>query len=281
MRQWLLWGLCASLLGGGLVACGEDTEEDPQEQGPQEIQLQIQAMVGEQAFSCSESYEGLGRSGASTWTPRDFRFYVHNVRLLTQDGQEVPLELTQDGAWQVEDVVLLDYEDKTGSCENGTTQVNDTITGTAPAGDYTGVAFDVGVPFELNHADQAAAPSPLNLTGMFWSWQNGYKFMRIDGFTDGLPEGYNLHLGSTGCQGDVGAVTGCDNGNRPSVRLEGWTPGKPLVIDLAALVAGAALEEDLGGQPGCMSNPMDMDCPMIFDALGLNDATQTVFRVAP
>lgn len=50
----------------------------------------------------------------------------------------------------------------------------------AGAGRYTGLAFDMGVPFALNHADVTAAPSPLNIQALWWNWQGGYKFMRVD-----------------------------------------------------------------------------------------------------
>lgn len=274
--NWIRAGVLGLGAALALGACGEETEEDA---APIALRLPIRAMVGDQAFACGQTYQGLGRTGASTWTPRDFRLYVYNVRLITASGEEVPVALTQDGAWQDGDVALLDYEDASADCANGTPQRNGEVVGEAPAGDYTGITFGIGVPFARNHENQATAPSPLNISGLFWSWQSGYKFARIDGFTEGLPQGYNLHLGATGCQGEVGEVTGCDNENRPEVRLEGWTPGEGLVLDLGALLGEAALDADLGGQPGCMSNPMDMDCPPIFKALGLSDATQSFVRV--
>jgi len=58
--------------------------------------------------------------------------------------------------------------------------MNSTLTGTAPQGDYTGISFEVGVPFELNHADPTLAAPPMNLTSMFWNWRAGYRFMRVD-----------------------------------------------------------------------------------------------------
>ena len=32
----------------------------------------------------------------------DFRLYVHDVRLVTEGGDEVPVTLEQDGVWQHE-----------------------------------------------------------------------------------------------------------------------------------------------------------------------------------
>ena len=70
----------------------------------------------------------------------------------------------QDGLWQYENVALLDFEDKTGGCRDvGTVETNAQVVGTVPEGDYTGLTFDLGVPFELNHIDASTAPSPLNV----------------------------------------------------------------------------------------------------------------------
>ena len=83
---------------------------------------------------------------------------------------EEPLSLEQDGAFHNGEVALLDFEDDTGSCSNGTAQTHTQITGTVPEGEYTGLRFTIGVPAERNHVNQATAPSPLNIEGMFWSW---------------------------------------------------------------------------------------------------------------
>ena len=134
--------------------------------------LTFAAKVGSEAFSCGSTYTGLGADD-STVHPVDFRFYVHDIRLLDDSGAEVPVALTQDGLWQHEGVALLDFENRTGSCSNGTVQLNDVVVGTVPFGSYAGVAFKLGVPFELNHTDIATAPSPLNLSSMFWGWNPG------------------------------------------------------------------------------------------------------------
>src|SRR5690606_33699956 len=106
---------------------------------------------------------------------------VSAIELLDGQGNGTPLTLEQDGLWQYEDVALLDFEDGTGLClDAGTAELNDTVIGSVPAGDYVGVRFLLGVPFELNHQDVGMAPSPLNVPSMFWTWQGGYKFARVD-----------------------------------------------------------------------------------------------------
>ena len=145
----------------------------------QEVTINFAAYVGQSEFACGESYEGVGIE-ESTITPTDFRFYVSDVALIDEDGNAVPLELEQDGKWQYQNTALLDFENGTNACDNGTPAINTVITGTVPEGDYQDLQFTMGVPQKLNHDDAAIAPSPLNLTSMWWNWQAGYKFMRVE-----------------------------------------------------------------------------------------------------
>ena len=151
----------------------------------QEVAINFEAWVGDEEFACGESYEGVGVN-ESTITPTDFRFYVSDVALINEDGNAVPLELEQDGKWQYQNTALLDFEDGTNACDNGTAEMNTTVVGTVPEGDYQSIQFTMGVPEELNHEDAAIAPSPLNLTSMWWNWQGGYKFLRVDMETEAI-----------------------------------------------------------------------------------------------
>jgi len=145
----------------------------------QPVRLQFQGVVGDEVFSCESTYTGLGRMD-STVAVTDFRLYVSDVSLINEAGDRIPVTLEQDGMWQYENVALLDFEDRSGNCANGTPATRTEVVGTVPAGTYTGVEFTLGVPFDLNHNDATLAPSPLNLTSMWWNWQGGYKFVRVD-----------------------------------------------------------------------------------------------------
>lgn len=250
---------------------GKDTDEtDTSAHEDLDVALAFAPMAGTQPFACGTPVTGIGTS-ASTWDPLDFRLFVSNVRLIRADGEEVPLELEQDGAWQYESTALLDFEDGSGSCNNGNTNTNTTIRGTVPDWSYTGVRFDVGVPFDLNHGDVGVAPSPLNLSSMFWNWEGGYKFIRLEGKTTGQPDGYILHLGSTGCVSDVdGNVTACDAENIVPVELTDLNPvNDTIVVDIAALFATTNVDEAGMMMAGCMSGPGDAACAPVFDKLGL------------
>jgi uncharacterized repeat protein (TIGR04052 family) len=144
--------------------------------------------------------------------------------------------------------------------------------GTVPAGDYDGIRFKMGVPFDLNHDNPATAPAPLQSTTMQWSWQSGYKFLRIDSGSFSMTD-WRMHLGSTDCDGDpvAGGTTFCSNPNRVDVELGSFDPEADTVVaDFAALVDGAELDVNQADTPvGCMSDVADADCGPVFENLGL------------
>jgi uncharacterized repeat protein (TIGR04052 family) len=256
---------------------------------PQEITLRFSGGVGDQVFSCGDEYEGIGTTQA-TLIPTDFRFYVSDIRLVTEEGEEVPLSLDQDfQPWQFDDVALLDFEDGSGPCGSlGNSLLNDTVRGTVPHGEYTGVRFEMGIPFDLNHGNQATAPDPLSLGALFWSWQGGYKFIRVDSINLSGQE-FRVHLGSTGCEGDPprSPVTSCAQPNRVAVELDEFDVHSDVIVaDLAALLADSNIEFNTPDTPpGCMANQTDPDCDAVFANFGLsredgtsNPSAQKFFR---
>ncbi len=299
-----------------LVACDDDEQAEehadasPQfdaatnnpDAGAQAISLQFGAKVGGEDFSCSQqgaarTYSGVGSQASETGF-KDFRFYVSNVRLLDPSGNEVAMTLTNDGAFQLQEgdqhVALLDFEDGTGSCsDTGNTPLNTTILGSVPEGTYTGVVFELGIPFTMNHLDVATAQSPLNIGALYWAWASGHKFMRVDYNVGGVP--WNLHLGSTMCVSD-GMTTPpteeCSRPNRATIRLENFDPSVDTIeFDAAAIVAQSDISMNLGDPtPGCMSFPHDEpDCTALYTALGMTYTSgvcttdcsdQTAFRIA-
>jgi uncharacterized repeat protein (TIGR04052 family) len=255
------------------------------------VTIQFAAHNGDTPVACDTTYDDLGSEPAEVEV-MDFRFYLSNIRLITSEGEEVALALTQDELWQYEDVVLLDFEDGTGRCADaGNDALNDKIIGTIHEGDYIGIAFTVGLPFELNHLDTTTAPSPLNIPAMWWNWQFGYKFIRVDLMAGQTP--WFIHLGSTACEAEDGntpPAEPCANANLMEVRFEDFNVDEnTIVADLAGLVAGINLNESMPEPPGCMSGPDDPDCEVLFPNLGLELATglcpegecseQTFFRI--
>ena len=240
---------------------------------PLPVRIPFAARVGGQPFACDRSYAHVGSNGQG-FTPQDLRLFVHDVALVDAAGGATPVALDDDGHWQGAGVALLDFENGSGACANGTPGTHTVLTGTAPRGAFVGVRFILGVPFTLNHANPVEAKPPLNLGQMNWSWQGGYKFLRFEGSsTDG--HGYRVHLGSTGCEGSFAAVTHCARDNQVTVQLDGFRLGASvIVLDLAALLAHVDLAASpADGSPGCLSEADDPDCAAPFAALGLDLAT--------
>ena len=269
-RTWKFF-LTALVFGAVLNACEDDAMEP---EGPMDVAINFAARVNGAAFACGTSYDNVGAS-STTINIVDFRLYVHDVRLVSSSGAEVPVELEQDGQWQLDDLALLDFEDGSGACVNGTAATNTSVRGQVPAGDYDGIRFRLGVPFELNHQDQTVAPPPLDLSSLFWVWNGGYKFARIDHTSEARPEGWNVHLGSTGCapMGDPTVpATSCANEHRPELSFAAFDYATSTVVaDYGALLAGSDLTTNAEGTAkGCQSFPGDADCPPVMNRFGLD-----------
>src|SRR5690606_14058964 len=157
-----------------------DTADTADTAMTQPVTLQFAARVGAEDFACGGAYSNVGTAMANIEV-NDFRFYVSNVRLIDDGGNEVAVTLTDDDLWQDDSVALLDFEDASMGCAaNGTTETNSTVVGTVPEGTYTGVVFELGGPFEKNHHDVAAADAPLSVGARLWVWQEDRNFGRID-----------------------------------------------------------------------------------------------------
>ncbi|MGE3645130.1 MAG: MbnP family copper-binding protein [Beijerinckiaceae bacterium] len=274
----------------------------------QPVRINFAAELGGKPFSCVSKFNHIG-SARTTVSPADFRLFVSNVALIDATGKAVPVELDQDGKWQYKNVALLDFENGAGSCTNGTPDMRTIVSGKVPPGEYKGLRFEIGVPFELNHQDPTLAPSPLNLTAMFWTWQGGYKFIKVDmdsgdkppmtggmkpamqhgaGMNGGMKpamkghghmggmgasSGFSIHLGSTMCKAEsrTSAPTACANGNRVAIEYRNFDLGKNLVVfDPAPVVADVDVSKNTAGtSAGCMSFPNDPECNAVMPQLGL------------
>jgi uncharacterized repeat protein (TIGR04052 family) len=180
------------------------------------------------------------------------QFYVSNVQLLQGNGSWERLALSAVPPWQSEQVALLDLK-------GPQPERHFEVTGTAAGGSYSGVRFIVGVPFDLNHANPLTASAPLNRAELFWSWQSGYKFLRVE-LTD-QEHASAFHLGSTGCS-SASALRPpqlpCKQPNVIRVELRGFDPvSQPIEIHLSQLVAAlrqsnqAACTGDYESDPAC------------------------------
>lgn len=176
------------------------------------LALRFAAQAGDEVLKTSATepaanqpvYQGLGQD-AKPLRPLDFRFYLHDLKLLNAQGQETPVTLAAN-AWQYRNLALVDLDQAT------TPEFNDVVRGTVPSGTYTGLRFTLGVPADLNHVDKNLGEGPHasphailawdnHATGMGWSWMAGRKYAKIDFAIpqgDGTEKMYSFHFGGLG-----------------------------------------------------------------------------------
>jgi len=192
-------------------------------------------------------------------------FYVHDVVLHTADGGDVPLTFDHTD-WQDGRVALIDM--------SGAAAGNDTVRGTLSQAHaaFTGVRFLVGVPFDLNHGDPLAAGAPLNRGEMFWAWQSGYKFLRVDLSDPRAP--WSFHLGSTGCSSGSAIrppTSPCAQPNVVTVELSGFDPTQhPIQVHIEPLTAAM---RDSNPRACTGSYATDPACAAGYAATGLDVRT--------
>ena len=261
------------------LGCGTDDEGAMNLDAGVPVRLDFVAEVGGQPARCGQAFAGLGVTGA-TAELADARLYVSQVQVRGTDGVWRSAALTEDGAWQHQNVALLDFEDGSGACiGSGSVETNHTVIGTAPSA-FDAVRFSVGVPFGLNHLDSSTAEAPLNTPGMYWAWKAGYKFLRVDWKAPvGAPVSrWNVHVGAGACVSPskvVAPTAPCGRPNLATVELAGFDASKKIVLNLGALVQGANLSANTPSTaPGCMSQPGEpVDCGPIFQSLGMDFAS--------
>ena len=253
---------------------------------PRDVTINFAAQVNGADFNCGQTYTGIG-TGGNTFKVSDFRMYINGAHIHDEaTGVQYNIELNQDGEWQLDDVAMLDFEDASVSADcNGTPETNTVLRGkvTVPASvdlSDTEVCFEVGVPEDKNHLDEATAASPLNASGMLWAWKVGRKYVRIDaiGDPDGVNNKFNLHLGAQGCPGASATAppdSACTVPNRFEVCVANFDVDNSVIaVDPAPVLEANDVTVNLNGgptaKPGCQSFIDDNDCEEIMPRLGLD-----------
>lgn len=211
-------------------------------------------------------------------------FYIYDITLLDADKQRHPFLLDSS-----------DYPDQVALIVLASTQQHFSLAGVAAAKDFQALEFTVGVPEHLNHHNPLRAQAPLNDSSMFWSWQQGYKFLRIDGVyandrsASGSEGNWVFHLGSTGCDSPSALrppEEPCRNSHRVRVHLQDFDPQHHRIdVNLESLTRQLA---DAGDVNCSGSYQLQDVCMRMLRTLGLNPEsgnceqeclTQTLFQL--
>ena len=196
----------------------------------------------------------------------ELQFYISDLTMIDSSGAGVRVRLDDRHPWQNEGAALISLA---VGCAESPEPGNRMVSGSVARGRYAAVEFSVGVPFERNHLNPMRAAPPLNVPSMFWTWQTGYKFLRLD-----LGNAWSFHLGSTGCVSDSAMRPPrqpCRQPNVTRIRLPVETAqGGNVLIDLDALLAGI----DTTSADNCVGAYRERRaCRQLLEALGLDADT--------
>ena len=160
------------------------------------FELKANVNVGDAPLELGKTYK---TPNGTQYVVDMLRFYASNVQLVKADGSSLSVpgvSLTNLMADAPAAAKLMDG----GQVNNVTASKRVTFFKLqAPAGEYKGLRFEVGVPKDLNHRDASTMALPLGLdSGMFWAWNPGYIFFRLEGKTivDGKSQPWLLHMGT-------------------------------------------------------------------------------------
>lgn len=124
-----------------------------------------------------------------------FQYYVSNFKLTKTDG--TVYTYPQDSSY----FAIVSPTDETITLKN------------VPAGDYNKVTFTIGVDSARSVADiskRTGVLDPTNAKAMYWSWNSGYIFVKLEG-TSGATNFYR-HIGLYGgYPGDTNSVRKINN----------------------------------------------------------------------
>jgi uncharacterized repeat protein (TIGR04052 family) len=147
--------------------------------------------------------------------------------------------------------------------------------------DITRLRFTLGVPFALNHLNPLTQPSPLNDSSMFWVWQTGHKFLRLELATATANDNWLFHLGSTGCSAPSvmrAPKQPCAQPNQVVVELPFPKQSDPQInnihFDLNKLLQGVNVTMN----SSCQSAPDDKNCIKPLNNIGVT-GQQKVFSL--
>jgi hypothetical protein len=181
------WTLTASLLvttvlGLAVFSCHE-TEVTPT--GRMRIAFDNVAGASNLTLGAGTYQNAAGES----FTVTKFNYFVSNIRLRKEDGRE--FAVPQDSSY------FLVQEDKPASQTISLSNI--------PAGNYTGISFVVGVDSLRSLADISQRTGVLDPglnDGMYWEWNSGYIFMKLEGQSAVAPAAQNnaffFHIGGFG-----------------------------------------------------------------------------------
>ena len=232
LSQYILALLCPIIL---LSSCKKDTDEISADT-KSSFTLEFEHQVNGAALALNSST--YKNAKGEDYKINVFKYYVSNVKLSKADGT----------TYLIPESYLLIDESKPSS---KLVTISD-----VPTGDYTKIEYTIGVDYARNFAGaQTGALDPIN--GMFWTWNSGYIFVKLEGTSPQSAAAGNMltfHIGGVTDPNNTirTFVTELNTANPLRVRIDG-KPNMHFIVNAAALFTGktdisfATLNFTMGG----------------------------------
>jgi hypothetical protein len=184
MKTTVTYSLWAIFISLAMLAC---QTKDPVPTG--QLRLAFDNVVG-----ASDLKLGTGtykNAAGESFVITKFNYYVSNIRLRRSDGTDYVVPQSTS--------YFLVQEDLPASQTIALTNV--------PTGDYTGISFLIGVDSlrslaDINERTGVLDPGIATHDPMYWDWNTGYIFMKMEGTSASAPAAQNnqffYHVGGFG-----------------------------------------------------------------------------------
>lgn len=161
------------VMGMAFLSCKDDDDKTPTSG---DVILEVTHVAGNQNVDVTGATNYTNNFGES-FNVTKLKYHISNVQLLKNDAV----------AYTMPESYFLVDEALQSSTKLRLPRV--------PPGNYTGVRFLLGVDSTRNVSGaQTGALDPVN--GMFWTWNSGYIFFKMEGGSPAAPSGnYIYHIG--------------------------------------------------------------------------------------
>ena len=201
-----------------LVSCKKNNSES-EISGNGSMEIEFENKVGSQPLILnSQTYKN---ANGDDFTISSFKYYISNVQLIKADGKAVVLPETY---------YLIDAADKASAHQ---------LAEKIPAGDYVSIKMTIGVDSAHNFLGaQAGALDPAK--GMFWTWNSGYIFVKLEGNSaksTAADNKLNFHIG--GAKAPYNTIRTATHTFASPLRIrENSKPEMHFVVDASSLFKG-------------------------------------------
>jgi uncharacterized repeat protein (TIGR04052 family) len=211
---------------------------------------------------------------AKQWHYTQLQFFISAIELKNNQGVWQKATLLKS-AFQTYNVALLGEQCSNINAKNNANwllKFNDKTN----LANITSIRFDLGLPFAINHLNPLTQESPLNIPTMFWGWQKGHKFLRLEMASSN--NNWLFHLGSVGCKAASplrAPKQECLYPNRYTFELPINKGHNQIQLELSALLSNITIAE----QTSCQSSPDKTSCLTLFTNLttkGENSVFQSI-----